>query len=76
MKILGISHPLPTEIAERIYNNGKTVFVGKPFLGNVYQGISLLYMSLMVTKLILGGLISKLLVNRKLVQFTGNIVIN
>ncbi len=38
MKILGISHPLPTEIAERIYNDGKTVFVGKSYLGNVSPG--------------------------------------
>lgn len=38
MKILGVSHPLPTEIAERIYNDGKTVFVGKSYLGKASAG--------------------------------------
>lgn len=38
MKIIGVSHPLPTEFAERIYNDGKTVFVGKSYLGKVSPG--------------------------------------
>lgn len=38
MKILGVSHPIPTEYAERIYNDGKTIFVGKSYLGNVVPG--------------------------------------
>jgi len=38
MKIVAISHPIPTEYAKRIYNNEKTVFVGKSYLGNVSQG--------------------------------------
>lgn len=29
MKIFGVTHPIPTEFAERIYNERKTVFVGK-----------------------------------------------
>lgn len=37
-KIKGVSHPIPTEYAKRIYNNGKTVFVGKSFLGKVVPG--------------------------------------
>jgi len=35
MEIKGVSHPIPTEYAERIYNNGKTVFVSKSHLGKV-----------------------------------------
>lgn len=31
-KIFGLSHPIPTQFAERIYN-GKTVFIGISFLG-------------------------------------------
>jgi len=38
MKVIGISHPIPTEYAERIYNEGKTVFVSKSYLGKVTQG--------------------------------------
>lgn len=38
MEIKGVSHPIPTEYAERIYNNGKTVFVGKSHLGKVEKG--------------------------------------
>lgn len=38
MRILGVSHPIPTEFAERIYNNGKTVFVAKIYLGRVSPG--------------------------------------
>lgn len=38
MKILGVSHPIPTEYAKRIYNDGKTVFVGKAYLGKVTKG--------------------------------------
>lgn len=37
-KIKGVSHPIPTEYAERIYNEGKTVFVGKSHLGKVSKG--------------------------------------
>lgn len=37
-KIKGVSHPIPTEYAERIYEDGKTVFVGKSFLGKVNPG--------------------------------------
>lgn len=36
--IKGVSHPIPTEYAERIYNEGKTVFVGKSYLGKVSPG--------------------------------------
>ena len=36
--IKGVSHPIPTEFAERIYNEGKTVFVGKSYLGKVIKG--------------------------------------
>ncbi len=35
MDIYGVSHPIPTEYAKKIYNEGKTVFVGKSFLGKV-----------------------------------------
>lgn len=35
MEIKGVSHPIPPEYAERIYNDGKTVFVGKSYLGKV-----------------------------------------
>jgi hypothetical protein len=37
-RIRGISHPIPTEYAERIYNEGKTVFVSKKHLGKVSSG--------------------------------------
>lgn len=37
-EIKGVSHPIPTEYAERIYNEGKTVFVGKSYLGKVSPG--------------------------------------
>jgi hypothetical protein len=36
-EIKGVSHPVPTEYAERIYE-GKTVFVGKSYLGKVSEG--------------------------------------
>lgn len=38
MKIVAVSHPIPTEYAERIYNEGKTVFVSKSYLGKVSPG--------------------------------------
>lgn len=38
MKILGISHPIPTRYATRIYENGKNVFIGKSYLGKASQG--------------------------------------
>ncbi len=38
MKIVGVSHPIPSEYAERIYNQGKTVFVGKRCLCKVSKG--------------------------------------
>ncbi|KAF5053247.1 hypothetical protein DSECCO2_400420 [anaerobic digester metagenome] len=38
MEIKGVSHPIPTEYAERIYNNEKTVFISKKQLGNVGKG--------------------------------------
>lgn len=38
MKIVGVSHPIPTEIAERIYNGEKNVFVGKRCLCKVSEG--------------------------------------
>ena len=34
-KIKAVSHPIPTEYAERIYHDGKTVFVGKTHFGKV-----------------------------------------
>lgn len=34
---MGVSHPIPTEYAERIYN-GKTIFVGKSYLRKVSKG--------------------------------------
>ena len=38
MRLCGVSHPIPTKYAERIYNNGKTVFVGKNCLCKVSPG--------------------------------------
>ena len=38
MKIVGVSHPVPKNYAERIYNNNKSVFVGKKFLKKVSKG--------------------------------------
>lgn len=38
MKIVGISHPIPTEFAERVYKEGKTVFVSKSYLGKALPG--------------------------------------
>lgn len=38
MKILGVSHPIPTEIAKRVYNEDKTVFISKSYLGKVNPG--------------------------------------
>ena len=35
---VGVTHPIPTEYAERIYKNGKTVFVGKRCLCKVSPG--------------------------------------
>lgn len=37
-KIMGVSHPVPTEYARRIYDEGKDVFVGKSYLGKVSPG--------------------------------------
>ncbi len=37
-EIKGVTHPIPTEYAERIYKKGKTVFVGKSHLGRVSKG--------------------------------------
>ena len=37
-EIKGISHPIPTEYAERIYNEGKTVFVSKSYLVKASEG--------------------------------------
>ncbi|MEL7672016.1 DUF365 domain-containing protein [Methanobacterium sp.] len=37
-KIKGVSHPIPTEYAERIYNEDKTVFVSKSHLGKASEG--------------------------------------
>ncbi|MEN6294486.1 MAG: DUF365 domain-containing protein, partial [Methanobacterium sp.] len=36
--IKGVTHPIPTEYAERIYNNEKNVFVSKSHLGKVEKG--------------------------------------
>ena len=33
MTICGVSHPIPTKYAKKIYNEGKTVFVGNSYLG-------------------------------------------
>lgn len=38
IKIVGISHPIPTEYAKRIYDEGKTVFVSRSYLGKVSKG--------------------------------------
>ena len=38
MKIVAVSHPIPTEYARRIYKENKTVFVSKSYLGKVSQG--------------------------------------
>lgn len=38
MDIVGVSHPIPTEFAKRIYFEKKTIFVGKSFLGKVGKG--------------------------------------
>jgi len=38
MKIVGVSHPIPTEIADRIYKRKKNVFVGKRCLCKVSRG--------------------------------------
>lgn len=38
MKIFAVSHPIPPEYAKRIYNNDKTVFVGKRCLCRVSNG--------------------------------------
>ncbi len=38
MKIKGVSHPIPPVYAERIYNGGKNVFVGKRCLCKVSEG--------------------------------------
>ena len=37
-EIKAVSHPIPTEYAKRIYDEGKTVFVAKTFLGKVSPG--------------------------------------
>lgn len=38
MKISGVSHPIPFKLAERIYKDDKTVFVGKRCLCKVSPG--------------------------------------
>lgn len=38
MKIVGVTHPVPPEFADRIYNEGKNVFVGKRCLCKVSDG--------------------------------------
>lgn len=38
IEIKGVSHPIPTEYAQRIYNDGKTVFISKSHLGKVSKG--------------------------------------
>ena len=38
MEIIGVSHPIPTEYAVRIYNENKTVYVGKSYRGKVSKG--------------------------------------
>lgn len=38
MKIMAVSHPIPTKYAQRIYNDGKSVFVNKSSLTKVSQG--------------------------------------
>jgi len=35
---LGVSHPIPTEFAEKIYKENKSVFVSKLHLGKVSKG--------------------------------------
>lgn len=42
MKRVGVTHPVPTEYAERIYNEKKTVFVSKSYLGKVSEGDKLI----------------------------------
>ncbi|EKF86841.1 DUF365 domain-containing protein [Methanobacterium formicicum] len=38
MDIVGVTHPVPTEYAKRIYNKGKTVFVGRRCLCRIHIG--------------------------------------
>lgn len=38
MKIVGVTHPIPTEYAERIYKGNKNVFIGKRCLCKVSPG--------------------------------------
>lgn len=38
MGIVGVSHPIPTDIAEGIYKGNKNVFVGKRCLCKVHKG--------------------------------------
>lgn len=38
LEIVGVTHPIPPEYAKRIYNKGKTVFVGKRCLCKVKKG--------------------------------------
>lgn len=37
-KLKALTHPIPKNFAERIYNQNKTVFVGKSYLGKVSIG--------------------------------------
>lgn len=38
MGIKAVTHPIPEEYAKRIYNNNKTVYVGKSYRGKVSKG--------------------------------------
>lgn len=38
MEIVGVSHPIPTEFAKRVYQENKSVFVGKSYLSKVSKG--------------------------------------
>lgn len=37
-KIKALTHPIPKQLAERVYKKNKTVFVGKSYLGKVSKG--------------------------------------
>ena len=38
MRMRGLTHPIPTKFAERIYNNDKNVFIGKKCLCKAKKG--------------------------------------
>ncbi|AUB54923.1 hypothetical protein BK007_02060 [Methanobacterium subterraneum] len=76
MKIVAVTHPIPTEYAKRIYDDGKTVFVSKSFLGKVSPGDKFIVYESQGAKAYTGGLTLNLLENKNQQLLLKNMVKN